>query len=92
MIEIEFEVDWSDINHGQRGECHHCPVARAIKRQLSGIFVSVGASRICLEDIFIDLPKEVSKFIKDFDQSKKVKPFKFTLNVPSRLIPSLIDG
>jgi len=39
-------------------------------------------NRVVTTDNSIELPREASEFIEKFDRGKKVKPFKFEIEVP----------
>jgi hypothetical protein len=72
----------------------NCPIALAIKEVLGRGYtlgVSPDGESFCLyfkrtDDRFrpltkVILPKQASKFIKEFDQGKQVEPFEFELEV-----------
>lgn len=79
------------IESGIRSDSRVCPIALAIQRKLPGFQVAVGCSigdvnvfnvmiwREGMVNRFITLPPKVQQFIRDFDASREVKPFYFSL-------------
>ena len=97
-MKLTVNVTANDIKHGKRISGRSCPVARACRRlnyfHNNYPNFAVGTWRIFLNrvmtrDDFIELPKEAVKFIEWFDAfdsdsklEKKIKPFKFEIEVP----------
>lgn len=77
------EVTLEDIRLGQKQNCQHCPVARALWRAMpiEGKFIFVGVWNVQLRDKEYPLPEVVSRFIRDFDSGKNVEPFSFELEL-----------
>lgn len=81
---IEFNVTATDIDNGVPLCSELCPVARAINRKLRRCTaaVGVGAKTIYLGKFeTVPMPDDVYEFAAAFDEGKKVKPFRFTLEV-----------
>lgn len=78
-------ITQTDIDKGKIGDCHLCPVARAIRRAVRGRKrVTVGCTTVeigrwghGLNKYW--LPKKVTSFIFNFDDKCPVKPFTFNL-------------
>ncbi len=82
------EVTAEDIRLGKRDHCYRCPIARAVARKLKipliRKYVEVTEKNVFLTTSeFIlkkaKLSKRAEKFVKDFDNKKTPKPFKFKL-------------
>jgi hypothetical protein len=78
-------VTQEDIDKGIRGDCKRCPVARAIERELpSASDIEVHGYIIAFwydgEYIQIKGSGELARFVYEFDDGKKLKPFEFTLD------------
>ncbi len=82
-------VTAQDIATGVTGDCHLCPIARAIQRELLlGMRVSVGGWEVRIwassdpadfVGVFT-LPETASRFIGMFDEQEEVvRPFSFQL-------------
>ncbi len=81
------EVTQDDIDHGTRGSCNTCPVARAIKRA-TGFHNLVSARNVLAYNrerstrpTAVNLPIEALRFINDFDCHHPVQPFSFELDL-----------
>lgn len=91
MKKIVVNVTAKDIREGERADCRHCPIARALSRRLGGCPVRVLThsfmylrSRAGWAHGKSTLPERAQDFIYSFDMNQEVRPFRFTLNVPSR--------
>jgi hypothetical protein len=87
MSMLRIEVIQDDIDKGKQSNTDGCAVARALKRQ--GIDnVSVSALSIMINGTFHHTPEDISRFIHDFDKSKKlVFPQEFLLDT-SEVLPA----
>lgn len=75
---MTINVTQTHIDTGKKFICNNCPIALALQ--------DVGLTGIAVSDSFIyhsegwfRTPREVKKFIIDFDSGRVVKPFTFTL-------------
>ncbi len=91
MLTKTITVTVEDIVHGLPGNACHCPVARAVKRILKpNVTVGVYPNAIQINlatpfKIVINLPKEVSRFIRLFDSRiKMLDPFQFDIEIPEQ--------
>lgn len=75
------EVTKADIQEGARWESWYCPVALALRRTFETRAVSASLAFLRIWDRLVDTPERVSCFIRDFDGSKPVEPFQFTLEL-----------
>lgn len=83
------EVTQEDIDHGVRGECRLCPIARALQRATGNPFATMGAWNCWPENngtAFqtggpIPCPDAAYDFIQAFDGkgASKVRPFSFEI-------------
>jgi len=84
---LDVTVDEEDMRKGLRGYPTSCPIARAVKRQVPGVYVSVGRSHIQFfnqetEGGFLgqyELPDQARDFIRDFDAGMNVEPISFRI-------------
>lgn len=86
---MRVEVTREDIAHGERGNCEHCPVARALERATGSPCVHVGHSGMYAgksddSETVWDTPLRVLRFMDSFDKGKRVRPFAFDLGEPRR--------
>ncbi len=76
------EVKQEHINVGLKSNCKLCPLALAIKEK-TGLETAVGVTIAEIEHAGkytrYDLPRQAINFIRDFDCSREVYPFFFTL-------------
>lgn len=84
-MNLTVDVTQEDINHGERGNCNSCPVARAIQRA-SGHECRAGGSQITIKpengrNLYLVTPEAAWRFMYDFDMGRKVEPFSFTLRL-----------
>ena len=96
MARMKFRVTQEDIQKGCRNNCIACPVALAIRRtypvnQGTVNRVRVGSMMVKIDFISItttkslghreyELSPRVTKKIKEYDVTRKMKPFVFTLH------------
>jgi hypothetical protein len=80
-----------DIKRGKKTHCNKCPVARAIKRHLK----RGAATEVCYTSFYLNwgeevemylLPQKAMNFIRGFDDKRKVKPFKFQVNIDEKFL------
>lgn len=83
---ILVDVTAEDIAHGEREDCTKCPIARALRRHK-------GFEKAYVNDQYVEidhenrhenlyrLPQEAVDFIRNFDDGKEVRPFKFELDL-----------
>lgn len=97
-MKLKVEVKQNDIKQGERGQSLLCAVARAINRALKGNedeLELVGVGNLSVEFTHstgeflgrfhcVDLPLKARKFVNAFDEGpkSKLKPIKFTLDIP----------
>lgn len=74
-----------DIDRGAPKSVWQCPIAIALKRKFAKFTPSVSEVEFSLwfkgDQEFYSLPRKAEKFIQDFDNGKKVKPFSFCVNL-----------
>jgi len=73
-------VTKGDIKHGIRQDPFRDPISRAIFRR-TGEHVFVGTSFIEIGNNWPPVVGIVKEFIERFDAGKKVKPFRFEINI-----------
>lgn len=85
---MKINVSKTDIKKGVRGNCHACPVARAIRRAkgLEGTDVAVGSTGwVRVKDRYPfgrsgdKAPEKLKRFITSFDLRQPVESFSFDL-------------
>lgn len=88
---MRIEVTADDINYGTSQNPHNCPVARAVKRALPGLFICVRQDRVFIHDAagkrvsVCELPEIAREFVRKFDVAllkfrfREVSPFAFHL-------------
>ncbi len=81
MEKIRVRVTKTDIKNGLRFRSAHCPIALATKRKLNNQSVLVSPSGIHIRAFPVEISnlKKIQKFVNDFDNSRYVAPFSFTL-------------
>ena len=82
-MKVKVEVTAKDIKNGRRCDPNACPIALAAKRATKGRIIRALDNFFRLNDEST-LPhslKRVAKFIQNFDSSKPVKPFSFTISI-----------
>jgi hypothetical protein len=79
-------VTQEDIEVGEQKSCGHCPVARAIRRDVPGaeaVYVTVSWINVYNEhqNCFLGqtTPRSAADFIRDYDAGRPVQPFSFEL-------------
>lgn len=81
---VKIIVTKNNIKNGIRGNPLQCPIAKALRRKTNTIY-SVTPSLIRLwsqPEKYCLTPKKVFKFIRKFDNRKKVNPFSFCIKLP----------
>lgn len=89
---VQITVTADDIARGHREGCQNCPVAFALWRvALDAVdmvvmrddvkFYRCGGGRNPIRKF----PREVTRFIDDFDAGRPVAPFSFSLSIPEYL-------
>jgi hypothetical protein len=91
MAHKTFHITMEDIQKGRRENCTHCPVARAIRREVGRTVYVVGINGLetgrveylTREGIRVakDLPNKVGEKILCYDQTGVMEPFVFALNI-----------
>jgi len=78
------KVTAEDIAMGKPKHGGLCPVALAVRRYLPAVPIVVLSKCIQYDadEIEVELPGRVQAFIRNFDESKPVKPFTFRLSCP----------
>lgn len=83
MTKIRVTVTQDDIDNGKPRNAFSCPITIAVNRKLSVTSSSVSSSTFTYYDKENDryirycMSKRASKFIRQFDSGKAVKPFIF---------------
>lgn len=91
-MRVTISVTKRDIERGCRSECCSCPVARAINRRLKETYkthVSVSYLRVFKRHSVnwgTLLPIRVMTFVDQFDDSKAVNPFRFSIDIPKKYL------
>lgn len=95
-MKLKIKVTKQDIQQGIMGRSSYCPVALGTNRALTAasgfatVTSHIGAYNLGFAlddgDEYCSLgwqktPSKVRRFILDYDEGKKVKPFNFTLEV-----------
>jgi len=79
---MKINVRTLDIKHGERGMKTTCPIALAVRRLPNVLDCHVWPTwlEIFYPDVrqVCDLPDKARKFVRDFDESLPVQPFKFS--------------
>jgi len=84
-MKVEIEVTQDDIEKGRKNSSSSCAVALAVKRQ-GYVHPYVDGENIMFSCPDTDkrftsnCTKRVTHWIGNFDEDKRVKPFRFTLN------------
>lgn len=88
-MKINIFVTKEDIKNGLKKSCECCPIARSVKRRLKqGVKIEVGVTRLFLTELLYSAPLSINarEFLLNFDDEKKVKPFRFQLNLPKKVL------
>lgn len=94
---MKIQVTRAHIDEGERSNCRHCPVARAIQELLrEPLYVHVDQVEFIIygprtgpgPDLkhYGPLPRLAGQFVIDFDYSRRVYPFWFELEIPADLL------
>jgi hypothetical protein len=78
---LRVNVTRRDIRQGLEANPSKCPVALAICRHKGLGRVAVGTSIVRIASRYYDLPKKAAKFIRSFDDDKRVKPVRFQITI-----------
>lgn len=80
---MRVNVTARDIREGKAGQCCLCPIARAVKRHKGWDLAMVGLGLVwrCNRPETAILPIAALQFLRRFDRGRKVRPFKFDLEV-----------
>lgn len=82
---LHIYVTKQNIALGVKADCYKCPVALAIQRQIKT--ARVGLAHVYVSDNYSKLPPKACDFIYKFDrwpaQRRYLKPFRFTVEVPT---------
>jgi hypothetical protein len=81
-VKLKIEVTYEDIDLGQPGDPHRCPIARAATRALGADAVVVVGIISLPHGPPITLPKEAHEFYLEFDEYHPVAPFTFEVEAP----------
>ena len=93
---MKIHVTQEDIDHGFRGDCKECPVARAVNRVLAtGLYATAGVFTIAIFEGYkamlhrMHVEERVANFIETFDHHNGrsfCQPFEFELPVPNEYL------
>jgi len=81
MSRVRIDVTQEDIANGEQTAPWSCPVGQAITR-CYGPHGGVVATDVKIKHMVVLLPYEATRFIRDFDNGRPVKPFSFMLELP----------
>ena len=91
MITLTFPVTQEDIDHGRMSDCYNCPVALALRRAINQsvsvgwqhITYWLGQSVMWATDVYVslDTPRDMRRWLIDFDAGEPVSPSWFTLDI-----------
>lgn len=82
-MRVRIDVTQEDIACGCRGNGLACPVGRAAQRALADNTVFAGPALLWVGDVKISMPGEARKAIAVFDDTGRMDPFTFEVEVPS---------
>lgn len=81
-------VTQEDIDNGNQGDAHFCPIALAIRRQYD---LPPTREAVAVGDYFVDfpqhiyvLPPEAQDFVMLFDEGERSKPFCFDMELDAQ--------
>lgn len=89
---VTVEVTLDDIAKGEREACERCPIACALIRAAGTPRAFVDGEVMAAGDwegifpragIRVPMPPEAAEFAMAFDDGRPVKPFTFTVELPS---------
>lgn len=84
---MKIDVIAEDIDCGIRLDSEECPVAHGLKRKFPKKFVSVAFDEILIGERSFSPPREVARFVKNFDRigylggRDEPEPFSFELPI-----------
>lgn len=78
---MRVNVTARDIQNGKAGSCDLCPVALALQRHKGFDHATVGTGTVWNGTAGFYLPRRAIRFVDGFDTGKRVRPFKFDLEV-----------
>jgi hypothetical protein len=88
---MRIQVSQRDIDHGERGDCFLCPLARAAKRSVRkrcsvGFSFYSGDLQLIIDGVGIVavLPPAAAVFVQRFDAGRPVKPLSFPLKLKAQ--------
>ncbi len=76
---MRIHVNYRDIDDGEPGSPHRCPIALALKRKLKTTNVRVTGGAL-IDGHRFSLPAKARDFISDFDEGRDVEPLVFNLD------------
>ena len=80
---MKVHVAQEDIDAGEKGRASDCPIALALRRELSAGMVRVGyhvvSWNIGGSSFIADLSNSAKYFVRAFDRGRPVKPFAFVI-------------
>jgi hypothetical protein len=79
---LKIVVTEEDIEAGRKFSSTLCPVGRAIHREIGHEDYQVGSKTLYIEGRSRKSSAKIRQFILDFDDGKKVKPFKVYIKPP----------
>jgi len=79
---VTIRVSNGDIKNGVKNIPQICPIGLALKRKYPKYTCSASYGYAQIGWGLYKIPKEAFKWMKDFDNNKKVKSFKFVLDLP----------
>ena len=89
-MKVTINVSADDIAHGRIGECHFCPLARAMNRALPAIDYlhswAIDGLHAYLGDkidVSVALPDSCFTFVERYDAGCRVYPFTFEVTLPA---------
>lgn len=86
-MKTRINVTANDIAKGEAHQPATCPVAIAIQRKLKPKAVAlVGTDDVSIGCEGIELPMRAVNFILAFDDRSAVQPFRFTIDIPDKLL------
>lgn len=77
---MRITITKNHIKRGKRYRSEYCPIALGLKERFKKEDVRVQQYNAEIGIYYIPLSQRACKFIEDFDNKKKVKPFSFNLD------------
>jgi hypothetical protein len=92
MAKVIINVTAKNIKEGRISDPHHCPISEAVRRRFPNVDrVDTGSEEVsAVYETFeakASLPERAQSFIIQFDNGKKVKPFRFTTDFKYTIYP-----